>query len=181
MSLELNMMLGDGACPREGHWGNGLKVTSLLPSVSLSAVLSPSLSPSVPVFPCFLLPFCELFLPCHASPPCCSALEPAHYALKPHPRAVSHNKFSLELWASGIMSQVTITHRYSLCMFFAISLFSRMSILRLSRHSLLSFCCLVFSSWSCTIRSCSRPKDWLEKTKEPERSLGISPSTIYSI
>lgn len=71
--------------------------------------------------------------------------------------------------------------RYLLWIVLDISLFSRMSSLRLSRHSLLSFCCWEFSSWSCTIRSCSLPKEWLEKTKVPERSLGISPNTIYSI
>lgn len=70
---------------------------------------------------------------------------------------------------------------YSLWMVLAISLFSRISIFRLSLHSLLSFCCLAFSSWSWMIRSCSRPREWLEKTKVPERSAGTSPKTTYSI
>lgn len=84
---------------------------------------------------------------------------------------------------SLISTYYQIIHRlsYSLCIVFAISLFSRMSCLRLSRYSLLSFCCLEFSSCSCMIRSCSRPKEWLENTKVPERSLGISPYTTCSI
>lgn len=70
---------------------------------------------------------------------------------------------------------------YSLWMVFPISLFSWMSTFRLSRHSLFSFCCLAISSCSWMIRSCSRPREWLEKTKVPERSLGTSPNTTYSI